>query len=136
MSLPIHTARRIPVTQRLEYLISRGLCTKLVRFGARDYNPSVGRWTAKDPILFNGGDTKPYGCVLNDPVNIRSSGAGGIRCSCRRSRTGGAERAWCSRKLALETAVEIYAGFGRNDTPTKELAAAQQQRFGQPTRYS
>jgi RHS repeat-associated protein len=27
--------------------------TWLVRFGARDYDPSTGRWTAKDPILFN-----------------------------------------------------------------------------------
>src|SRR5207245_9739954 len=31
--------------------------TKLVRFGARDYDPVVGRWTAKDPIRFKGGDT-------------------------------------------------------------------------------
>jgi RHS repeat-associated protein len=29
--------------------------TGLVRFGARDYDPSVGRWTAKDPIGFAGG---------------------------------------------------------------------------------
>jgi RHS repeat-associated protein len=28
----------------------------LVRFGFRDYNPDIGRWTAKDPILFAGGD--------------------------------------------------------------------------------
>jgi RHS repeat-associated protein len=45
--------------------------TKLVRFGARDYDPSTGRWTAKDPILFNGGDANLYGYVLNDPVNLR-----------------------------------------------------------------
>jgi len=44
--------------------------TKLVRFGARDYNPSVGRWTAKDPILFGGGSTNLYGYVLNDPLNL------------------------------------------------------------------
>jgi RHS repeat-associated protein len=44
--------------------------TKLVRFGARDYNASVGRWTAKDPILLNGGDTNLYGYVLQDPVNL------------------------------------------------------------------
>ena len=29
--------------------------TNLVRFGARDYDPSIGRWTAKDPIDFAGG---------------------------------------------------------------------------------
>lgn len=43
---------------------------KLVRFGARDYYPAVGRWTIKDPILFNGGDTNLYGYVLSDPVNL------------------------------------------------------------------
>ncbi len=44
--------------------------TRLVRFGARDYDPEVGRWTSKDPILFKGGDTNLYGYVLNDPVNF------------------------------------------------------------------
>ncbi|GBC59934.1 hypothetical protein DENIS_0876 [Desulfonema ishimotonii] len=43
--------------------------TGLVRFGYRDYDPDTGRWTAKDPILFAGGDTDLYGYVLNDPVN-------------------------------------------------------------------
>lgn len=43
--------------------------TGLVRFGARDYDPSLGRWTAKDPIDFAGGDTNLYNYVLNDPVN-------------------------------------------------------------------
>jgi RHS repeat-associated protein len=41
----------------------------LVRFGYRDYDPDVGRWTAKDPILFAGGDTDLYGYVLNNPIN-------------------------------------------------------------------
>jgi RHS repeat-associated protein len=43
--------------------------TGLVRFGYRDYDPDVGRWTAKDPIGFGGGDTDLYGYCLNDPVN-------------------------------------------------------------------
>jgi RHS repeat-associated protein len=43
--------------------------TGLVRFGYRDYDPDVGRWTAKDPIFFAGGDTDLYGYVLNDPVS-------------------------------------------------------------------
>jgi RHS repeat-associated protein len=29
--------------------------TGLTRFGARDYDPVVGRWTTKDPIRFAGG---------------------------------------------------------------------------------
>jgi RHS repeat-associated protein len=44
--------------------------TGLIRFGYRDYDPDVGRWTAKDPILFGGGDTDLYGYCLNDPVNF------------------------------------------------------------------
>ena len=44
--------------------------TGLVRFGRRDYDPDTGRWTAKDPIGFAGGDTDLYGYVLNDPVNF------------------------------------------------------------------
>jgi RHS repeat-associated protein len=46
------------------------LDTKLTRFGARDYDARIGRWTAKDPILFAGGDTNLYGYVINDPVNL------------------------------------------------------------------
>ncbi len=44
--------------------------TGLVRFGYRDFDPETGRWTAKDPIGFAGGDTDLYGYCLNDPVNF------------------------------------------------------------------
>ena len=37
---------------------------------ARDYDPEVGRWTAKDPILFDGGQANLYVYVGNDPVNF------------------------------------------------------------------
>jgi RHS repeat-associated protein len=47
--------------------------TGLVRFGYRDYDPEVGRWTAKDPIGFAGGDTDLYGYVLNNPINTIDS---------------------------------------------------------------
>jgi len=43
--------------------------TGLVRFGARDYDGQTGRWTAKDPIGFAGGDANLYGYVGQDPVN-------------------------------------------------------------------
>ncbi|KYF54601.1 hypothetical protein BE04_15585 [Sorangium cellulosum] len=45
--------------------------TGLVRFGARDYDPETGRWTAKDPILFDGGSPNVYEYVKSDPVNQR-----------------------------------------------------------------
>ena len=44
--------------------------TKLTRFGYRDYDAETGKWTAKDPIRFNGGDVNLYGYVLGDPVNF------------------------------------------------------------------
>jgi RHS repeat-associated protein len=43
--------------------------TGLVRFGLRDYDPRVGRFTAPDPIGFAGGDTNLYAYALSDPVN-------------------------------------------------------------------
>ncbi|MDR2033224.1 MAG: RHS repeat-associated core domain-containing protein, partial [Helicobacteraceae bacterium] len=43
--------------------------TNLIRFGYRDYDPFTGRWTAKDPIDFNGGSSNLYGYVGNDPIN-------------------------------------------------------------------
>lgn len=45
------------------------LHTKLVRFGARDYDAEVGRWLSKDKALFNGGLTSFYVYVNNNPVN-------------------------------------------------------------------
>ncbi|HXO41686.1 MAG TPA: RHS repeat-associated core domain-containing protein, partial [Thermoanaerobaculia bacterium] len=44
--------------------------TGLVRFGARDYDPAVGRWTVPDPSLFGGGAANLYAYVLSDPVNL------------------------------------------------------------------
>ncbi len=56
--------------------------TGLVRFGARDYDASTGRWTNRDPILFKGGDTNLYGYVLADPINkVDPSGKGPLTCA-------------------------------------------------------
>ena len=44
--------------------------TGLVRFGYRDYEPGTGRWTAKDPIFFGGGQGNLYVYVLNNPINL------------------------------------------------------------------
>jgi RHS repeat-associated protein len=43
--------------------------TGLVRFGARDYDPEVGRWVSKDPIGFAGGQSNLYSYVGQDPIN-------------------------------------------------------------------
>jgi RHS repeat-associated protein len=51
--------------------------TGLVHFGARDYDPRTGRWTAKDPTLFGGRDPNLYQYVFGDPINGRDpSGLG------------------------------------------------------------
>jgi RHS repeat-associated protein len=48
--------------------------TGLVRFGARDYDPTVGRWVSKDPLRFDSGDgPNLYLYVNGDPVNFVDS---------------------------------------------------------------
>jgi RHS repeat-associated protein len=42
--------------------------TGLTRFGARDYDPEAGRWTAKDPILFRGTGANLFSYVTNSPL--------------------------------------------------------------------
>ncbi len=43
--------------------------TALVHFGFRDYDPASGRWTARDPALYDGGSLNLYSYVDGDPVN-------------------------------------------------------------------
>lgn len=43
--------------------------TKLVRFGARDYDAGTGRWTSRDPIGFGGEDPNLYSYVSDNPIN-------------------------------------------------------------------
>jgi RHS repeat-associated protein len=45
--------------------------TKLVRFGARDYDAEIGHWTVKDPSGFVNPGTNLYAYVSNDPLNLR-----------------------------------------------------------------
>jgi RHS repeat-associated protein len=75
--------------------------TGLVRFGARDYEAATGRWLAKDPILFGGGQSNLYVYAGNDPVNrLDPSGLWGISFGANGSAAG----------PALSAAVE--GGFG------------------------
>ncbi len=43
--------------------------TGLLHFGARDYDPAAGRWTAPDPLGIGGGDPNQYRYAAGDPVN-------------------------------------------------------------------
>jgi len=53
--------------------------TELVRFGGRDYDPVVGRWTSKDPVLWRGQETNRYAYQGNDPVNRRAPTDAAVR---------------------------------------------------------
>ena len=44
--------------------------TGLLHFGARDYDPSIGRWTAPDPLRYAGGDINLYRYASGDPVDF------------------------------------------------------------------
>lgn len=53
--------------------------TGLVRFGARDYDPVIGRWTTKDPIGFKGG-ISTYEYARSSPVDyIDPNGAASVK---------------------------------------------------------
>jgi RHS repeat-associated protein len=56
--------------------------TGLVRFGARDYDPVIGRWVSKDPILYDGDGPNLYVYVLNGPTSrIDLTGEGFVDCA-------------------------------------------------------
>jgi len=46
--------------------------TKLTRFGYRDYDSYTGKWTARDPIGFEGGDSNLYEPTAQPPTPILS----------------------------------------------------------------
>ena len=47
--------------------------TGLIRFGYRDYDSEIGRWTAKDPIFFDEEQIDIFEYVKNDPINFIDS---------------------------------------------------------------
>ncbi|MDQ1914625.1 fibronectin type III domain-containing protein [Paenibacillus sp. GD4] len=83
--------------------------TKLLRFGARDYDPASGRWTAIDPILFEGRQANLYAYVGNNPVTLRDTcGLFCIGASYYQGVGGGAR--FCIDKDGFGACAE--AGFG------------------------
>lgn len=44
--------------------------TGFVRFGFRDYDPTAGGWTARDPAVFTSDQANLYAYVHNSPVNL------------------------------------------------------------------
>jgi RHS repeat-associated protein len=107
--------------------------TGLVRFGARDYDAEIGRWTYKDPILFHGLTDNLYEYAYNEPVNVTdASGLSSsdvakiVRMFVRKIRemTQAGERhpdakwnnvcrnlLWCDYKRCSEQTMELYKEY-------------------------
>ncbi len=67
---------------RFLYVIGLIILLNINLFGARDYSPETGRWTAEDPIGFWSSDINFYAYCANDPVNyIDPSGLSKSPCS-------------------------------------------------------
>ncbi len=90
--------------------------TGLVHFGARDYDPEVGRWISKDPVLFVGGQTNLYTYVDNDPVSlVDPSGLWKVSVNAYYLIGGGfgvGQNENGSWFLHVDTGIGIGAGFG------------------------
>jgi RHS repeat-associated protein len=85
--------------------------TDFMRFGARDYNPHTGRWTNKDPILFNGRQSNLYVYVNNNPVNFTDPNG---------------KFAWVAAGAVLGAAVNVGATLIANggDVSWRQIGAA------------
>jgi RHS repeat-associated protein len=83
--------------------------TGLVHFGMRDYEPATGRWTARDPILFAGGQANLYTYVSNSPIHHRDpSGLFCISVTLYDGIGGGVQTCFTSEGAS----VCLEAGFG------------------------
>jgi RHS repeat-associated protein len=54
----------------------RDLDTGLTRFGARDYDPTTGRWTTKDPLLIQTPRSRLAGRPNRNPLSAAGRGSG------------------------------------------------------------
>jgi uncharacterized protein RhaS with RHS repeats len=90
-----------------------------VRFGARDYDASVGRWTSKDPIRFDGGSFSLYGYGLNDPVNETDEDGMGLR-SCANAIANLLPAIWKVNERVAENALCPEAGHEKSIDQAKD----------------
>jgi RHS repeat-associated protein len=77
-----------------------------VRFGARDYDPEIGRWTATDPAGFSGGDANVYAYVSNNPINENDPTGLAPGSGCLRIQT----RYGHLSKVCVKTGDPVYPG--------------------------
>ncbi len=99
---------------------------ELVRFGARDYDPEIGRWTRPEPLLslpdgadaqaLRGGDLNAYTYAQDDPVRYTDSG--GFRPTLAELAAGGPPRPTLTATAYIELLVgtkEPYPLFDMSD---------------------
>ncbi len=87
--------------------------TRLVRFGHRDYDQISGRWTARDPALYDGGQANLYAYSGNDPVSQRDpTGLWCVGASGYMGLGGGCEV--CCRDGKCSLCCELGAGAGND----------------------
>ncbi len=86
--------------------------TGLVHMGWRDYDPAAGRWTSRDPGLFNGGQVNVYVYVSNNPVSFWDPlGLFSFGMSAYEGIGGGFKISWVPGK-GFSTCFEIGIGLG------------------------
>ncbi|XP_077865403.1 teneurin-3-like [Saccoglossus kowalevskii] len=85
--------------------------TQLTRFHYRDYDATIGRWTARDPSFYSSQQPNLYQYVFNDPINLRDPlGLACIGASFYNGWGGGAE--FCFDHTGASVCVEGGAGVG------------------------
>ncbi|KRF04875.1 hypothetical protein ASG89_21520 [Paenibacillus sp. Soil766] len=95
----------------------------LVRFGARDYDPFSARWTARDPILLDSGETNVYAYVGNNPIVLRDPC--GLFCIGASAYAGvGIGGKVCATEDGISACVEagVGAGGGLEVDPFEDLS--------------
>ncbi|WP_440116857.1 S-layer homology domain-containing protein [Paenibacillus sp. QZ-Y1] len=96
--------------------------TGLVRFGQRDYDAAAGRWTAMDPILFQGGQGNLYNYVNNSPILMRDPcGLFCIGASAYAGVGGGAQICVTSEGMSICGELGFGAGGGLEISPFGDL---------------
>jgi RHS repeat-associated protein len=86
--------------------------TGLVRMGFRDYEPATGRFTARDPLLFNAGQTNLYAYSGNDPIGHRDPS--GLFCvSASSYQRVGVGTDLCITEEGISVCGEVGFGFGK-----------------------
>ncbi|MEW5878226.1 MAG: RHS repeat domain-containing protein [Acidobacteriota bacterium] len=109
--------------------------TKLVRFGARDYDPQVGRWMSKDPLLFGGAGPNLFCYSVADPVNLVDSN--GLACGSPcpdyppgcgeppQKRDGRCPKCDPGKiRASLQEALQMYSWYARGGSSASEAGTA------------